>query len=159
MDNSTVTIDPMRQTPSPAHRPNLPQRLLATLALAGLLSLGTGCLYRMSVQQGNFLDPTQVVQLKTGMTRPQVKFLLGTPMVPNGFNDDRWNYYYSVQDTNMKEPIVKRLTVYFKDDTVERFDRPDDVEEAAARMTGTPMPPAVPASAPAPAAAPATTTP
>jgi outer membrane protein assembly factor BamE len=90
----------------------------------------------MPVQQGNFLDPSQVVQLQAGMTRSQVKFLLGTPMVPSGFDSDRWDYYYYDLGTRMKEPITKRLTVYFKDDKVERFDRPADTEEAAARMAG-----------------------
>jgi outer membrane protein assembly factor BamE len=148
-----MTIDTMRQTPSSA------RRLLMLLAVTCVLGLNAGCLYRMPVQQGNFLDPTQIVQLQTGMTRPQVKFLLGTPMVPNGFNDDRWNYYYSVDNGRMEKPIVRRLTVYFKDDKVERFDRPDDVEAAAAAMTAPPVPaptPAAPATAPGAAPAPAT---
>lgn len=87
----------------------------------------------MRIEQGNFLDPSQVVQLQNGMTRSQVKFLLGTPMIPVGFDADRWNYYYYVKDGNRK-PITKRLTVWFKDEKVERFERPDDTEAAAATM-------------------------
>jgi outer membrane protein assembly factor BamE len=68
-------------------------RLLAAFSLAGLLTLASGCLYRMKIEQGNFLDPGQVMQLQEGMTKSQVRFLLGTPMVPHGFNSDRWNYY------------------------------------------------------------------
>lgn len=125
-----------------------PRRLLAVLMLTSVLGLAGGCLYRMPVQQGNFLDPTQVVQLKEGMTRSQVKFLLGTPMVPVAFNSDRWDYYFYEAAPWIKTPNTQRLTVYFKDDKVERFDRPADTEAAAARMSGTPAPPAA-----APAAA------
>jgi len=51
--------------------------LLATAALAA-----SGCVYRMNIQQGNYLVAESVGQLKEGMTRSQVRFLLGTPMVP-----------------------------------------------------------------------------
>ena len=57
----------------------------SVLLLAGLLLASSACVYRMPIQQGNFLDKKQVDQLEPGMTRSQVAFLLGTPMVPNGF--------------------------------------------------------------------------
>jgi outer membrane protein assembly factor BamE len=115
-------------------------RLLPSLALASVVGLGSGCLYLMPVQQGNFLDPAQVVQLETGMTRSQVMFLLGTPMVPNGFNTDRWDYYYYVKFNRRIPSDTKRLTVYFKDDKVERIERTDNTGPA-------PSPPAQPATA------------
>ena len=96
---------------------------LAALAIAALCA---GCLYRMPIQQGNFLDPNQVAQLEPGMTRPQVSFLLGTPMVPNGFNNDRWDYYYFIKvDRSPRGTESKRLTVWFKDDKVDHVDRSD----------------------------------
>jgi outer membrane protein assembly factor BamE len=106
--------------------------LLAALAL-GMLTLASGCLYRMPIQQGNFLDPTQVVQLQNGMTKSQVKFLLGTPMVPHGFDSDRWNYYF-YEKSGTREPFTMRLTIWFKDDKVERFDRPSNTESLAAAI-------------------------
>ena len=54
----------------------------------------SGCVYKMNIQQGNYLVADSVSQLKEGMTRSQVRFLLGTPMVPDAFDDDRWDYYY-----------------------------------------------------------------
>jgi outer membrane protein assembly factor BamE len=96
--------------------------LPALLALSGVLLLGGGCLYRMDIQQGNVLNTDQVVQLQTGMTRPQVMFLLGTPMVPNGFDTDRWDYYYYNLRNRSTTPTTRRLTVYFKDERVERID-------------------------------------
>ena len=65
------------------------RNLALALGLA-LLGLGaSGCVYRMNVQQGNYLDARQVVQVKEGMTRAQVRFLLGTPMLPDAFDRDR----------------------------------------------------------------------
>lgn len=104
------------------------------MALAGVAILATGCLYRMPIQQGNFLDPTQVVQLQQGMTKSQVKFLLGTPMVPDGFDSDRWNYYF-YEKSGKQKPFTMRLTIWFKDDKVDRFDRPANTEALAAAIS------------------------
>lgn len=106
--------------------------LLRTLALSGALLLVSGCLYHMPIQQGNFLDPGQVEQLQTGMTRSQVRFLLGTPMVPNGFDQDRWDYYYYVKVGRVWKPESKRLSVWFKDDKVDHVERSDAPPPAAA---------------------------
>jgi len=99
---------------------------LAALALLGIAALSAGCLYRMPIQQGNFLDVNQVAQLEPGMTRSQVSFLLGTPMVPNGFNNDRWDYYYFIKVGRKPSGTdTKRLTVWFKDDKVDHVYRSD----------------------------------
>jgi outer membrane protein assembly factor BamE len=95
----------------------LPTILLATGAL-----LASGCVYKMNIQQGNYLVADSVSQLKEGMTRSQVRFLLGTPMVPDAFDDDRWDYYYFFSSQKFKEPLKRRLTVYFADDKVQRFE-------------------------------------
>lgn len=109
--------------------------LFRAIALSGAMLLAGGCLYHMPIQQGNFLDPGQVEQLQTGMTRSQVRFLLGTPMVPSGFDQDRWDYYYYVKVGRTWKPETKRLSVWFKDDKVdhvERSDAPAPVAEPAA---------------------------
>ncbi len=95
----------------------LPTILLATCAL-----FATGCVYKMNIQQGNYLVPDSVSQLKEGMTRSQVRFLLGTPMVPVAFDDSRWDYYYFFSSQKIKEPLKRRLTVYFADDKVARYE-------------------------------------
>jgi outer membrane protein assembly factor BamE (lipoprotein component of BamABCDE complex) len=125
----------MRQTPSPAAgKLRRPARgVMAALALAATLTLATGCLYRMPILQGNYPDPSQVVKLQAGMTKSQVRFLLGTPMLPNGFNSDRWNYFYYEKIGN-RTPVTMHVTVFFKDDKVDHFERPDNTEAAAAAM-------------------------
>ena len=116
----------MRHEPQPAYRLRPRARsLLRAIALSGALLMTGGCLYHMPIQQGNYLDPGQVEQLETGMTRSQVRFLLGTPMVPNGFDADRWDYYYYVKVGRTWKPETKRLSVWFKDDKVDHVERSD----------------------------------
>jgi outer membrane protein assembly factor BamE len=122
---------------------HLPARLfpLALLMLAG------GCLYRMPVQQGNMLENSQVEQLQTGMTRTQVAYLLGTPMVPDAFHKDRWDYFHYLdlgRGNGGEFSQTRRLTVWFKDDKVERIE-----DSASQPKTAAPGPaPAQGATAP-----------
>ena len=95
---------------------------LPTILLAAGALLASGCVYKMNIQQGNYLVADSVSQLKEGMTRSQVRFLLGTPMVPDAFDDDRWDYYYFFSSQKFKQPLKRRLTVYFADDKVQRFE-------------------------------------
>lgn len=105
-----------------------PARLRLTrplVALAVLLATGvvsSGCVYRVAVQQGNFLDPRQVSQLQDGMTRSQVRFLLGTPMLPDAFDNDRWDYVYYLKLGRGGITEQRRLTVFFADDRVARIE-------------------------------------
>jgi outer membrane protein assembly factor BamE len=95
---------------------------LPTILLAAGALLASGCVYKMNIQQGNYLVAESVSQLKEGMTRSQVRFLLGTPMVPDAFDEDRWDYLYFFSSQRIKEPLKRRLTVYFADDKVQRFE-------------------------------------
>jgi outer membrane protein assembly factor BamE len=95
---------------------------LPTLCLAVSAFLASGCVYKMNIQQGNYLVADSVSQLKEGMTRSQVRFLLGTPMVPDAFDESRWDYYYFFSSRKFKEPLKRRLTVYFEEDKVQRIE-------------------------------------
>lgn len=135
MSQFTMTNETMRQTHSPARSALRPLRRLPTLfLLASTLAFTSGCLYRMDISQGNYLDPSQVVRLENGMTKSQVRFLLGTPMLPNGFDSDRWNYLLYEKRGRSKTPTTARVTIWFKDDKVDHFDRPADTEAIAARL-------------------------
>lgn len=94
---------------------------LVLLAFATLAS--TACVYRMNIQQGNYLDPDAVAKLQTGMTRSQVRYLLGTPMLPDAFDTDRWDYLYYLRTGRLKKPDERRLTVFFAEDKVARIER------------------------------------
>src|SRR5688572_27566445 len=99
------------------------KRLALSTIFIGLSALLTsGCVYKMNVQQGNYLVTESVSQLKEGMTRSQVRFLLGTPMVPVAFDDSRWDYYYLLRSRHFDKPLERRLTVYFADEKVQRIE-------------------------------------
>jgi outer membrane protein assembly factor BamE len=104
-------------------QPILPwRRIGAACACLALLSTASGCVYRVTVQQGNFLEKRNTDQLTTGMTRVQVRYLLGTPMMPSIFDTDRWDYLYYLK-VGRQKPIERQLTVYFKEDKVDRIDK------------------------------------
>jgi outer membrane protein assembly factor BamE len=93
----------------------------ATLAIIALACAACGCVYKVTLQQGNYLDKRNTDQLTTGMTKVQVRYLLGTPMVPAIFDNDRWDYLYYLK-VGRQRPIQRQLTVYFKDDKVDKID-------------------------------------
>src|SRR6185436_4019700 len=95
---------------------------LSTILLVAGSVLATGCVYKMNIQQGNYLVADSVSQLKEGMTRSQVRFLLGTPMVPDAFDNSRWDYFYSFTSQKVRTPLKRRLTIYFEDERVARFE-------------------------------------
>jgi outer membrane protein assembly factor BamE len=94
-------------------------------------ALASGCVYRINIQQGNYLDQTAVEQVKAGMTRSQVRYLLGTPMVADSFNKERWDYIYYLKKGRSRHVDSRRVTVYFDGDKVARLDKPTAAEAAA----------------------------
>ena len=95
-------------------------RLFALTLLTACLGLA-GCVYRMDIQQGNYLDGKDVGKLKVGMTRVQVRYLLGTPMVEDIFNQSRWDYIYYYKRGYARRPLESRVIVYFNGDKVQRL--------------------------------------
>jgi outer membrane protein assembly factor BamE len=74
--------------------------------------------YRIDVQQGNVVTQDMVSQLKPGMSREQVKFVLGTPLVADMFHANRWDYIYRLaRGTGGVEE--RKLTVYFDKDVLD----------------------------------------
>ena len=102
----------------------------ARLALLGLTILASGCVYHVATQQGNFLQKRDVDQLQVGMTRAQVRYLLGTPMVPAMFDNDRWDYLYYLKASRWRHPLEELLTVYFENDKVVRFNANGRIENS-----------------------------
>ena len=77
--------------------------------------------YRMEIQQGNYVTQEMVSQLKPGMTKEQVRFVLGTPMVTDIFHSDRWDYVYW-RETAKGEREQRKLTVLFENGVLQRLD-------------------------------------
>ena len=80
--------------------------------------------YKIEIQQGNVLTQDTVNQLHTGMTRRQVQFILGTPLIADPFHADRWDYYYQYKPGTQGEGEARsdHLAVFFEDDTLVRMD-------------------------------------
>lgn len=100
-----------------------PLRLLPLLLLAACSGMpdvtSTFSPYRIDVRQGNFVSQEMVAQLKPGMTRDQVRFVLGTPLVADIFHAERWDYVYRFQP-GKGEVQQRRFTVYFEDGKLAR---------------------------------------
>lgn len=88
--------------------------------------------YRPDVSQGNIVTQEMVDQLATGMTRDQVKFLLGTPLVQSVFHENRWDYVYHLKRGKGSEKQTRRLTIYFKDERLSHFHADDMPPETMA---------------------------
>jgi outer membrane protein assembly factor BamE len=125
----------------------LPALLLAPWLAACGTSWNLLSVYRMEIQQGNYLTQEMVSQLQPGMTRDQVRFVLGTPLLLDIFHDDRWDYVYRRGRAGSREIEERRLSVFFENDRLVRVE--GDVTTGLAQP---PAPAAAPAAAPKPAA-------
>jgi outer membrane protein assembly factor BamE len=97
---------------------------LALIALAALPLAGCGLLavHKIEIQQGNYITQEMVSQLKPGMTKDQVRYALGTPLVADIFHEHRWDYVYRRQRANSSEIEGRRLVVYFEDGKLTRIE-------------------------------------
>jgi outer membrane protein assembly factor BamE len=78
--------------------------------------------YRIEIQQGNYVTQEMAAQLKPGLTRDQVRFVLGTPLVNDIFHDDRWDYVFVRQRANSREVERRRIAVFFEDGKLSRVE-------------------------------------
>jgi outer membrane protein assembly factor BamE len=77
--------------------------------------------YRIDIRQGNYVDQAMVAQLKRGMSRDQVRFVLGSPLVSDVFRNDRWDYVYRFK-SGKGEVEQRVLAVFFVDDRLDHLD-------------------------------------
>ncbi len=98
------------------------KNLITICLLTGMFFIFSGCEpHRIDIQQGNKVNPEVYEQLKAGMTRKQIVFLLGTPLLKDAFHQDRWDYVYYLKPGN--EPVKQsRVSLYFEGDLLVRID-------------------------------------
>lgn len=101
-------------------RVSYPFNFLAIIVASVIVS---ACIYRVDIQQGNLLESDAVEQIEVGMTRSQVQFLLGTPMVSDAFHEDRWDYAYFLRRGRSRDVDRRWIVVYFEEDRVVRLER------------------------------------
>ncbi len=116
-------------------KPALSLSALLLAALAGcsnnLGSLDFPGVYKISITQGNVILQDMVDQLRPGMTRNQVIFVMGTPLVRDPFHQDRWDYVYNFQPGGGAR-TQERITIFFVDDQLSAIAgdfEPDPPEE------------------------------
>jgi outer membrane protein assembly factor BamE len=103
--------------------------LIACMVLASCSNLSSSAVnpvnwitpYKIDVIQGNFIAKEQVEQLRAGMSREQVKTVLGTPLMTSLFHADRWDYIFTLKRQGVA-PQSFKYTVFFKGDALERFE-------------------------------------
>ena len=120
----------MTRTRPAAFRP-----VFAALSLVVFVAACTP--YRIDIQQGNVVTAEQLAQLRPGMTREQVRFVLGTPLLTDVFHDRRWDYLYHYEQGRSRAIEQRRLTIWFgKDNRVEKIDADAAMQAVPPDATG-----------------------
>lgn len=104
-------------------------RFVSLLLLLLLAGCSGGLIYRIDIQQGNVVTQDMVAKLKPGMSRSQVRFALGTPMIADMFHADRWDYVYLLERDGRRTD-ERRLTVLFEGDKLLRVVQETPLPEA-----------------------------
>ena len=81
---------------------------------------GCGILYKPDIQQGNEITAQMMSELQPGMTRREVVRILGTPLIRDPFNKDRWDFYYSLKDGKTGQVEQYLTSLIFTDDRLDR---------------------------------------
>ncbi len=122
------------------HFPSIARLVVPFVAVLSLVACGSldrvstgfaGALtpYRVEVVQGNFVSKEQVEALKVGMSREQVRQVLGTPLLTSVFHADRWEYVFTLRREGV-EPQARKLTVFFTGEALARFEGDEMLSEA-----------------------------
>lgn len=104
-------------------------RIIALLPLLCALLLALGCapltpaIYKLDVRQGNLLEQDQVRRLTPGMSKRQVQALIGSPLLTDPFNQQRWDYVYLYYPRgNESQGVRRNLVLYFQGELLERIE-------------------------------------
>jgi len=103
------------------------RKTLATTIALGFLLFAGGCVYQASLSQGNLLKQEDIDQVEVGMTRNQVRFLLGTPMIDDPFHDNRWDYVYFLRIGKEKATFKRWVSIYYDSDNVTEILKDQDL--------------------------------
>src|SRR5665811_1191967 len=94
--------------------------------------------YKIDIVQGNFVSKEQAAAVKPGMSRAQVRDILGTPLLVSIFHADRWDYVFTFKRQGL-QPQARKVTVFFKADALERIEAdalPTEAEFVASLDSG-----------------------
>lgn len=101
---------------------------LLSLLFLGVCLLASGCVYQAALSQGNLLDQEDIDQIEVGMTRGQIRFLLGTPMIDDPFHTARWDYIYYLKLGRQDASFKRWVSVFFTDDRVSEIRKDQELD-------------------------------
>ncbi|HYD34217.1 MAG TPA: outer membrane protein assembly factor BamE, partial [Methylophilaceae bacterium] len=93
--------------------------LLALMCAACSSALPSLKPYRMDIQQGNVVTSKMMLQLRPGMTKSQVRFIMGTPLIQDSFHTNRWDYFYEMRKGG-KIIERRRVILEFENEALKR---------------------------------------
>lgn len=103
------------------------QRFALLLLLVTTLAT-VGCVYRAGISQGNLIKQDDLDQVEVGMTRNQIRFLLGTPMVDDPFHADRWDYVYYLKIGRQQADFTRWVSIFFEGDRVSEIRKDQELD-------------------------------
>jgi len=104
------------------------RRLLLIILIFSGLAATSGCVYRANISQGNLIEQEDLDQAEVGMTRNQIRFLLGTPMISDPFHTDRWDYVYYLKIGRQDAGYKRWVSIVFVDDKVSEIRKEQDLD-------------------------------
>jgi len=103
--------------------------VIITIVLS--ISSCSSWVYRIDIPQGNYLEQKNIDKIQIGMTKEQVKFILGSPVIIDAFDKDTWNYVYSFKSGRSKDlNVEKRFIIKFKENSLISADGDFELSES-----------------------------
>lgn len=123
------------------------QKILIPVCVAAGLGLSgcswvpfDGVVHKIDIQQGNIVDQRMLDQLRPGMARRQVRFIMGSPTLVDTFHEERWEYIYRMHKSGSAPSKKYRVSLFFKDDNLARIEgdmRPQPSDGVIVKKTET----------------------
>lgn len=117
-----------------------PSFIARFLCFLCLLSLLAGCsnlrfpgVYKIDVAQGNIVTQDLLDKLSPGMSPNQVKFILGAPLIQDTFNENRWDYYYSLKSGRTDETKTSHVAVFFENQAYQEYELRGKIRQSSLR--------------------------
>ncbi len=99
------------------------QKIVVPLLICLSFLLSAGCVYKAGLAQGNLLKQEDLEQVEIGMTRNQIRFLLGTPMIDDPFHRDRWDYIYFLRIGRKPATAKRWVSIHFEEGAVTQIEK------------------------------------
>ena len=104
------------------------RKIIILALIFSTMALSSACVYRASISQGNLIKQEDLDQVEVGMTRIQVRFLLGTPMIDDPFHESRWDYVYYIRIGRNDATFKRWVSVEFENDLVSEIRKEQELD-------------------------------